>query len=230
MVIGLYDIFNERWGSQTVWLYSDPHFGENELESGLINKPTDEEQVARINAKVGRSDTLILLGDIGDPKWLKKLRGYKVLITGNHDMGVSNYKRDVRSWIYDKLTTSKEEVYERLVKEYPDDRIIRYDIDHTAWEFVVDNRLCDEVYTGPLIIGPKLILSHEPISAQGMYNIHGHVHQITPQTDHNMNVCSMNINYTPVNLNQLIKRGLTSKVESLHRQTIDRATERSTRK
>lgn len=230
MVNGLYDIFNERWGMQTVWMYSDPHFGEDELESGLINKPTDEEQVARINAKVGRSDTLILLGDIGDPKWLKELRGYKVLITGNHDVGVSNYKRDVRSWVYDKLTTSKEEVYERLAQEYPNDRIIRYDIDHTAWEFVVDNRLCDEVYTGPLVIGPKLILSHEPISAQGMYNIHGHIHQMTTATDHDMNVCSMNIGYTPVNLNQLMKRGLTSKVESLHRQIIDRATERSTRR
>lgn len=27
MVIGLYDIFNARWGEQTIWLYSDPHFG-----------------------------------------------------------------------------------------------------------------------------------------------------------------------------------------------------------
>ena len=28
MVTGLYNIFNARWGAQTIWLYSDPHFGE----------------------------------------------------------------------------------------------------------------------------------------------------------------------------------------------------------
>lgn len=230
MVIGLYDIFNQRWGSQTVWVYSDPHFGENELESGLINKPTDEGQVARINAKVGRKDTLILLGDIGDPKWLRQIRGYKVLITGNHDVGVSNYQREVESWSFDALLFSPEKCLADFREGHPNEQVRLEWPDHTAFQIVTDNQLCDEVYTGPLIIGPKLILSHEPISVQGMYNIHGHVHHMTPATDHDMNVCSMNINYTPVNLNQLMKRGLTSKVESLHRQTIDRATERSARK
>ena len=93
MVIGLYDIFNERWDNQSVWLYSDPHFGETEEESGLVNKPIDEEQIRLINSKVGRKDTIIILGDVGEPSWLKHIRGYKVLITGNHDAGVSNYRR-----------------------------------------------------------------------------------------------------------------------------------------
>ena len=88
MVTGLYNIFNTLWGMQTIWLYSDPHFGDTEEESGLINKPTDAEQVKRINSKVGRKDTIIFLGDIGDPSWLKGIRGYKVLITGNHDTGI----------------------------------------------------------------------------------------------------------------------------------------------
>ena len=44
-----------------------------------------------------------------------------------------------------------------------------------------------------------------------------------------INVCSMNIDYTPINLNQLMKRGLTSKVDSIHRITIDNATARKKR-
>jgi hypothetical protein len=35
------------------------------------------------------------------------------------------------------------------------------------------------------------------------------------------------IPFEPINLNQITKTGLTSKVESIHRQTIDKATKQS---
>lgn len=230
MVTGLYDIFNERWGEQAIWLYSDPHFGENEAESGLIHKPTDEEQVRRINSKVGRKDTIIFLGDIGEPNWLKNIRGYKVLITGNHDAGVSNYQRHVFHHTFDGDEWLRDEVYMEMSQHYPEYQInIEKEVLPIRWVATMDNRLCNEVYNGPLIIGPKLILSHEPIEIDGMFNIHGHVHALTPQTDKDLNVCSMNINYTPINLNQLMKRGLTSKVDSIHRITINNATARKSR-
>ena len=234
MVIGLYDIFNAKWGMQTIWLYSDPHFGETEEESGLANKPTDAEQVQRINSKVGRKDTIIFLGDIGDPNWLKGIRGYKVLITGNHDTGISNYQRVRFQRSFDADEWQKDEVYLKMKQEYPDycvtvEKFYDFHAPFTRWVATMDNQLCDEVYTGPLIVGPKLIFSHEPIEIDGMFNVHGHTHALTSPTDRDLNICSMNINYTPVNLNQLMKCGLTSKVDSIHRITIDNATARKKR-
>lgn len=234
MVTGLYDIFNKLWGMQTIWLYSDPHFGETEEETGLANKPTDAEQVQRINSKVGRKDTIIFLGDIGDPTWLKGIRGYKVLITGNHDTGISNYQRVRFQRSFDADEWQKDEVYMEMKQEYPDhcitvEKFYDFRRPYVKWVATMDNQLCDEVYNGALIIGPKLILSHEPIEIDGMFNIHGHVHSLALSTDRDMNICSMNTNYIPVNLNQLMKHGLTSKVDSIHRITIDNATARKKR-
>ena len=234
MVTGLYNIFNRLWGMQTIWLYSDPHFGETEEESGLVNKPTDAEQVQRINSKVGRKDTIIFLGDIGDPSWLKDIRGYKVLITGNHDTGISNYQRVRFQRSFDADEWQEDEVYQKMKQEYPDhcvtvEKFYDFRRPYTKWVATMDNQLCDEVYSGPLTIGPKLILSHEPIEVDGMFNIHGHVHSLVLSTDRDLNICAMNTNYIPVNLNQLMKHGLTSKIDSIHRITIDNATARKKR-
>jgi calcineurin-like phosphoesterase family protein len=86
----LYDSFAQRWyRGGTVWFYSDPHFNDKEmLEKRHIG---DEEQVKRINSKIGKCDTIIFLGDIGDPTFIQKIRGYKVLVMGNHEKGACNY-------------------------------------------------------------------------------------------------------------------------------------------
>ena len=109
---GLYDIFQERWGqSQSCYIYSDPHFNDDELAGGIKGRPSAEEQVKRINAKCGRRDCLIVLGDVGDIEYVRQLRAeYKVLIMGNHDAGASNYKRQVITRIYDQDKFTKEEV------------------------------------------------------------------------------------------------------------------------
>lgn len=231
MVIGLYDIFNARWGAQTIWLYSDPHFGETEEESGLAHKPTDAEQVRRINSKVGRKDTIIFLGDIGDPSWLKSIRGYKVLITGNHDSGVSNYQRYIARRIFDSDKYTKADVYAEMKHDYPDcsidiEKSYGFHMPFTKWVATMDNQLCDEVYNGPLIIGPKLVLSHEPIiGLNWAMNLHGHTHNALQEiSDYHFNCCSDKINYIPINLNRLLKNGLVSQIDSIHRQTIDKAT------
>lgn len=182
MIVQLYEKFRPWSETGTVWLYSDPHFGDEELRLLVPSRPTDEEQVRLINSKVGRKDTLILLGDVGDIEYAKKLRGYKVLIMGNHDAGASNY----------------EEVF-------------------------------DEVYAGPLIVGEKILLSHEPIPIPGFLNIHGHIHHPLVKANHpnQLNCCSDAINYTPINMNQLMKSGILGKIETVHRATIDKATKRA---
>lgn len=177
MLAGIYDMF-QHWGKQTVWVYSDPHFGDKDLECGIVNRPSDEEQIQMINSCVGRKDTLIILGDIGDIECVKKLRGYKVLIMGNHDAGKSNY-----------------------------------------------TGVFNEVYEGALIIGEKLILSHEPVNIPWAFNIHGHDHAGHNRPNH-LNACSDVIGYKPINFNQFLKSGAMSKIQTIHRETIDNATKR----
>lgn len=182
MIAGLYDIF-AHWHKQgTVWIYSDTHFNDKELGEGVAARPSAEEHLKLINSKVGKKDTLILLGDVGDIEIARRLKGYKILIAGNHDAGMSNYK----------------EVF-------------------------------DEVYAGALIVGEKLIFSHEPVNVPWAFNIHGHVHSGEPMSDNqHFNVCGEARKcYEPVNLNQFMKAGFMAKIQTIHRDTIDKATKRA---
>ena len=179
----LYDVFRERWEQfQTAHIISDTHFGDKDLQAGVKNRPSDEDYVKLINSKVGKNDLLICLGDVGDLEIARKLKGYKILIAGNHDAGMSNYK----------------DVF-------------------------------DEVYAGALIVGEKLILSHEPVDVPWAFNIHGHVHSGGPMSDNqHFNVCGEARKcYEPVNLNQFMKAGFMAKIQTIHRDTIDKATKRA---
>ena len=182
MIAGLYDIFKHWHTTGTVWIYSDTHFNDEDLAVGVKSRPSAEEHLKLINSKVGKKDTLILLGDVGDIEIARRLKGYKILIAGNHDAGMSNYK----------------EVF-------------------------------DEVYAGALIVGEKLILSHEPVNVPWAFNIHGHVHSGEPMSDNqHFNVCGEARKcYEPVNLNQFMKAGFMAKIQTIHRDTIDKATKRA---
>ena len=176
---GVYSMFNERWGQfQTAHIISDLHFNEEDLKKAFPARPSDEELVKLINSKVGRKDILFILGDCGDLEFVKQLRGYKVLIMGNHDTGSTKYKE-----------------------------------------------IFDEVYEGALIIGEKLILSHEPVEIPWAHNIHGHDHNGRKRKNHT-NVCADVIGYKPINFNQWLRDGHTSRIQTIHRETIDNATER----
>lgn len=175
---GLYDCF-QHWGEKNaVWVISDTHFGDKDIQKAFPNRPSDEELIKNINQKVGKTGTLLLLGDVGDIECAKQLKGYKVLICGNHDAGATNYKE-----------------------------------------------IFDEIYTGALIIGEKLILSHEPIDIPWAFDVHGHDHAGAKRKGH-LNVCADVIGYTPINFNQFLKSGASSKIQTIHRETIDKATER----
>lgn len=181
MIKGLYDSFAKRWyrPGGTIWFYSDPHFSDEEMVHLRKNYIGDEEQVKAINKKVGKNDTIIFLGDIGNVEWIKKIRGYKVLIMGNHDAGASNYT------------------------DY-----------------------FDEVYEGILMISEKLVLSHEPICFPYATNVHGHDHAGWSQWYLGVNVCAEHIDYTPVNIKDILNSGLLKKTQNIHREIIDEATDR----
>lgn len=183
MIETLYAPFRKWTETGTLWVYSDPHFSDPEMVYLRKNYIGDEEQVIRINSKVGKKDTIIILGDIGNEEIARKIRGYKVLVMGNHDKGATKY---------------------------------------------ID--IFNEVYEGPLFISEKLILSHEPIDLPYAFNIHGHDHSLWYRNDQHLNVCAEHINYTPINLTKLLKKGLLSKTDSIHRVTIDMATERKNTK
>ena len=88
--------------------------------------------------------------------------------------------------------------------------------------------LFDEVYEGPLMIAEKLIISHEPVNIPWAFNSHGHVHNPKYKNDnHHFNVCSDAIGYIPINFNQWMKSGYLSKIETIHRDVIDKATARA---
>lgn len=228
MLPGVYDKF-QYWGEQTVWIYSDPHFGDKELQDGIPDRPNDQEQIKRINAKAGKKDTLIVLGDVGDLDCVQQLRaGRKILIMGNHDSGASNYKREIIKKVFSQEDYTEKEAYQFVKNLYPYYQITineEYTSPYMRYSAYADNKLFDEVYEGPLMIGEKLILSHEPLDTPWAFNIHGHIHEEKIWTNH-LNVCADVINYEPVNLNQLLKAGLTSGVQTIHRDTIDKATQR----
>ena len=227
---GMYDLFNERGCKQTIWLISDTHFGDKELRDGIPSRPSDEELVKIINSKVGKKDTIIHLGDVGDIEYIKKLRGYKVLICGNHDLGATNYKR-----VYKQIPVSykftKEEAFEYVKQKFPNYKATLLSESFNGWVFGLDNQLFDEVYTGPLMVGEKLLLSHEPVDIPWAFNIHGHDHVGAGRKNH-LNCCidahkkQFGLEWEPINMNQIMKTGLLSRTESIHRITIDDATER----
>jgi hypothetical protein len=165
---------------------------------------------------------------------VKKIRGYKVLIMGNHDSGASNYKRE-KTLINTGLEcpTCNSSV-----------AFLDYGECNDAWcancgKWVSpsgvakyeDNHLFDEVYEGALIISEKLILSHESINFPYALNIHGHDHSKWSKSDAmHWNVCAEHIDYMPIPLKRIIESGALKAIPTIHRETIDEATARKHKK
>lgn len=88
----------------------------------------------------------------------------------------------------------------------------------------------DEIYSGPLFIAEKILLSHEPVyGLPWCLNIHGHDHhgiELYKEGCKHINLAANVCGYTPLNLGKLIKEGVLSDISSIHRMTIDGATMR----
>ena len=225
-IAGLYKTFDHWHQEGTLWIISDTHFGDADIRRGFPDRPADDELVKRINSYIGRKDTLIMLGDVGDVSYVKQLRAkYKILIMGNHDCGRTNYERQVITQLFSKDLYTKEQVLDLMKTMYPN---CRYSIEErkqldSFFEVSVDNMLFDEVYEGALIIGEKFILSHEPVELPWALNFHGHDHQGGFHKN-SVNCCCDVIDYKPINMNQIMKQGLAARIDTIHRITINSAT------
>ena len=156
---------------------------------------------------------------------------------GNHDAGSENYKRKHISKKFDTSIYQYDEALLEMKRLYPDcyyNASKEYDF-HSPfeyWKINADNNLCDMVIPGPLTLGEKLILSHEPIpNLSWALNIHGHQHSgSVKQGLYHYNVCVDVMGPTPLNLNQFLKGGPTAHIQPLHRQIIDGATARKAKR
>ena len=186
MIDSLYPCFFHWSWKGSVWLISDTHFDDPDTKLMDPNWISPTAHIEILSRYIKKNDTLIHLGDVGNPEYMRQLKCFKVLITGNHDKGKTYY-----------------------------------------------SPYFNEIYTGPLAIAERLILSHEPIDVLNegvpcMFNIHGHCHGRTePFEGNHLNIASDVVNFVPVNLKEVIKNGWMSGVQSVHRITIDGATERS---
>ena len=248
MLPQLYKTFQDWSAKGSVWVYSDPHFGDSDCKIMDPNWITPEEQVKKINDKVKKDDTLILLGDIGNLEYIKRIKaGYKILISGNHDVGLTNYKKTITHEIKEifaecvdeekykiDVAIERKSFHKYLYEKYPYAKINiqeRYEF-HSPFHFfdaTIDNNLFNEVYGGPLFISDKILLSHEPIDIPFGLNIHGHVHDGLgglSKDNSKYNVCSNCINYEPQNLSEIIKSGCLKNRDTIHRLTIDKATKK----
>ena len=113
MISTLYDNFQYWSIDGSVYIISDTHF--DDLDRPYMGyEISEDEQVAYLKKRCHKNDTLIHLGDVGNPEYLKSIKAYKVLIMGNHDEAASRftdyfdeiYKGPL--WIAEKLVLSHE--------------------------------------------------------------------------------------------------------------------------
>lgn len=200
MIHQLYDCFKHWSAHGSVYIISDTHFDDSDCKLMDENWISPEEHIRIINQTVHKNDTLIHLGDVGNPKYMNQIKSsYRVLIKGNHDKGSEIYKP-----------------------------------------------YFNEIYSGVLFIGKKILLSHEPVwnnyhvySFEEMktlhdntffVNIHGHNHGDYNKWFGYVNLAANVYNFQVFNLGKEIKNGLLKDVKSIHRLTIDDAIQRKQRK
>lgn len=187
MIDTLYDKFKPWSAKGSVYIISDTHFEDEDCKLMDVNWIEPQEHINIIKKVVHKCDTLIHLGNVGNPKWLEQIKAYKVLVMGNHDETATQFKP-----------------------------------------------YFDEIYTGPVFIAEKILLSHEPIiNGSAWYNIHGHDHDASKYKEwkvdsfaegwNDLNLASNVVDYKVYNLGKGIKHGLISNVDGVHRLTIDKA-------
>ena len=92
MINTLYNKFNHWSSNGSVYIISDTHFEDNDCKYMDANWPDPQTHIDNIKKYVHKNDTLIHLGDVGNPKWLEQIKAYKVLIMGNHDQSVTKFR------------------------------------------------------------------------------------------------------------------------------------------
>lgn len=90
MIETLYDKFKYISDGGSVYIISDTHFDDFDCKLMDENWITPEEHLKKLSS-ITKNDTLIHLGDVGNPEYLDQIKGYKILIMGNHDQSKSKF-------------------------------------------------------------------------------------------------------------------------------------------
>lgn len=251
MKLNLYPCFKHLEKFDNINVYSDTHFADEEMAK--LRGISDEQQVKNINKVGGKKTVNIFLGDVCAEdhleeglKFVKDIKGYKILIMGNHDKGISNYQK--KTYTAQFCPHCHKEVPQGTYKAFTEETYVatnhmiggtcphcgKYAKD-SAWgsrfEREVDNGLFDEVYSGEVNLNEKIKLSHIALpTVPHMVNIHGHDHSGKSRDKHHINVCGEAINFTPVSLIALNKNGCFKCAKDINRDTIDAATKKSRKK
>ena len=93
MLKNLYKKF-QNWGSKgAIWVISDTHFEDKDCRLMDENWLLPEEHIKLLKKYIHKNDTFIHLGDVGNLEYIKQIPGYKILIMGNHDTGITKYEK-----------------------------------------------------------------------------------------------------------------------------------------
>lgn len=117
MITGLYDVFKHWSDGGSVYIISDTHFEDDDCKYMDADWPDPQTHIDNIKKYVHKNDTLIHLGDVGNPKWLEQIKAYKVLIMGNHDQSATKFRPYFNEiypgpvFISDKILLSHEPLY-----------------------------------------------------------------------------------------------------------------------
>ena len=117
MIHTLYEPFRHWSETGSVYILSDLHFADADCKIMDPDWITPEEQIKIINNIVGKSDTFVCLGDVGNPAYVPMIKaGKKILLLGNHDArgrykGLFNEIYAGPLFIADKILLSHEPVY-----------------------------------------------------------------------------------------------------------------------
>ena len=219
MINSLYPPFKKWSETGSVWLYSDPHFGDADTYylRGLLQdladtetiKSLDEKQITNINKKVSNSDTIIFLGDIGDIESAKCIRGYKVLIMGNHDKGATYYK-DVFNEIYTGCLLISEKILlsHEPVLDLPPYWFNIHGHDHSGTDFM---NFVLKSYDADM---PKYEMQPNYLKTIKQYELQ------------HLNICAEWINYAPVPLKLIIESGVLSNIPTIHKNYLNNLKEK----
>lgn len=212
----LYKPFQHWVDAGNIYLIGDLHIGDEDMNWRDITAP--EEIFRRINKALHKYDTLICLGDLGEKFYQYQRKGqgirddvYRVLIRGNHDNAENDkffgevYKGGLQ--ISPKLYLSHEPVrIKGCVNIHGHDHGAYYDqFGH-----------CQYHRTSNEVDDPALWTSLETTPNGGRYFA-------------NLNICGEGLQFIPVNLKELIKKGLLKVVDDIHRITISEAEAHPTR-
>ena len=215
MIKTLYPIF-QHWSEKgSVYIISDTHF-DDEDRKFMGYDISEQDQIDVLKKYCHKNDTLIHLGDVGNPEYMNQLKCYKVLIMGNHDQSVKKFKPYFNEIYPGPLMISEKIIlsHEPLKNTTFALNIHGHDHNGKNWKLLY--------YYIKYGIKPFFYYDEEFDRMHIQYS--DLLNALINGTK--INCASNVINFNPYNLKDIINSGILKLIKSIHRQIIDDATMR----